>query len=151
MIIHQVINPDFCDQGHIIGWTQDRILKYFCYLFYIFYPFKLTIHDFNRILAVEMTHDDLRVLHDQIMPMMVAHTQPDRINPNGSVAMNIPVSRFPELVDTLNRGNFTRGSPNIVHSILACVGQMTLATHGRLNACHVQVYLHADAEPRGFI
>ena len=98
-----------------------------------------------------MTHDDLRVLHDQIMPMMVAYIQPDQMDPNSSISMNMPVSRFPELVDALNRGNFTRGSPNIVRSIMACVAQMTLATHGRLNACHVQVYLHADAEPRGFI
>ena len=133
------------------------------YIFYAFYDLqsslcirfmlcynldKVTFFDFNRALALDLTHDDLHNFHHAILPLQTPGAPPDALDLNQSLGMSIHPSRFPDLLAIIRDGQYDRGSQFQIRSILACTSDITLVTHGHLVACHVQVYFHCDVESR---
>ena len=115
----------------------------------LFYnPAKVTLYDFNRVLALDLTHDDLHNLHHALLPLQTPGAPPDALDLNQSLGMSVHPSQFPTLFGIIQEGHYDRGSQFQIRSILACTTDISLVTHGHLVACHVQIYLHCDVESR---
>ena len=112
---------------------------------------KVTFHDYNRVLALDLTHDDLHNLHQDVFPMFTTNrplNEPLVLDNPGSTGLSIPPSRFDDLLLIINDGYYTRDSQNLILSILACTADVSLVPHGNLTACVIQVHLHCDVEAR---
>ena len=104
--------------------------------------------DFNRVLALDLTHDDLHGFHHSILPLQTPGAPPAALDLDRSLGLSIHPGRFPELVAAIQEGHYDRGSQFTIRSILACTTDISLVPHGHLVACHVQIYLHCDVESR---
>ena len=97
-------------------------------------------------MSQDLSHDDLHEFHRLIMPLI---RPPLAVGiGDGSLGFRMPDTNFPALVTILRDGNYHQGSLNLIRSILACVAEIELVPHGHYTACHVQVYIHCDTEPR---
>lgn len=94
-----------------------------------------------------MTHDDLHELHRLVMPLMTRPALAVGVG-DGPLGFGMSEANFPALIIILRNGNYQQGSINIIRSVLACVAEIELVSHGRYTACRVQVYLHCDTERR---
>ena len=104
--------------------------------------------DINRVLAPNLTHDEIHGFHHGILPLQAPGVPPDALDIDRPLGMSIHPARFPELYEVIREGHYDQGSQFLIRSILACTTDISLVTHGHLVACHVQIYLHCDIESR---
>ena len=104
--------------------------------------------DFNRVLALDLTHDDLHNFHHAILPLQTPGALPNALDIDQPLGLAINPARFPELFEIIREGHYDRGSQFLIRTVLACTTDISLVTHGHLVACHVQIYLHCDVQTR---
>lgn len=104
--------------------------------------------DFNRVLALDLSHDDLHGFHHSILPLQTPGAPPAAFDIDQPLGLSVHPDRFPELAAIIRDGHLDQGSQFAIRSILACTTDISLVTHGHLVACHVQIYLHCDVESR---
>ena len=111
MITHQLLEPDFCVNGHLIGWTQvrdylDSILTNSSFQSCLFIiPYKFVLHDVNRVLAPSFTDDELHDFQRLIVPLM-STPRVNAAHDDGPLVVQVLPNDIPSLLDIIRDGNY---------------------------------------------
>ena len=122
--------------------------QYYLFEFYTHYVLaqyqsfiKHTLNDHNRVLAGNLTHDDIVNLFQDIAPYLRYGNQNQNVGnlEMGPIGMFIPEVYFPRIANILRNGGYIRHAQNRIRNILSLTLQKSLVPHGRLRVYEFQV------------
>ena len=131
MISHQIINPVIDQLGRIIGFNQ------------------LVINDFNHVFAVDLSHDDIYNLGQDLMPLFILGPGANvrELNDNELTGYRISAESYGDVIARITNGGYITGAQFRIRNILAVTATTITIPHGRINNWRMEIFVHCDVYP----